>query len=318
MITKLAFVMTDRCTAACDMCCFGCTPRGKQRLETDLIKDVLRQAADIKKLDAVGFTGGEALIYFDQVLECSAYAHSLGLRVTLNSNGFWGNNEARGREMVRALKQAGVEQISFSADRFHQQYVPLDHLRTAMRVASEEGMPVDVSIMETVNSDDIVQMTEALRPEIYQAEVFNHPMLPVGKALETMSSGDFIHFFETKEAKCTYRGLVQMGFDGRYYMCCSQFSQAIPRLNLGDAREVKLADLGHRISSDDYLYVMLKNGLNWFVDRAKALGFDIPDYLCTPCHCCYYVFTNQELQEALAEQVEQEAGRLRLQKLFGL
>ena len=74
MISKLAFTMTNRCTASCAMCCFKCTPNGKMRLETELIKDVCRQVVEAKTVRSVGFTGGEAAIYFDQLLECSAYA----------------------------------------------------------------------------------------------------------------------------------------------------------------------------------------------------------------------------------------------------
>lgn len=317
MFSKLAIAITDRCSAACDMCCFGCSPEGKHILSNALMKDVIRQARDLKGMNAVGFTGGEPFMVFDRLLECAAYAKSLDFPVTVNTNGFWARNESKAREQLKALKEAGVVLLSFSADRYHQQYVPIEDLKAALRLTLEAGMKTDISVLEGVGSDDIVRMTEALRPEIYQTSLINHPMLPVGKALETMKPGDFIRHFETKEAKCPFVGMVQINFDGNYYMCCSQFCRDIPRINLGDAAEVKLADLERRILADDYLYVMLRRGLAWFVDRAREQGFEIPDYLCSPCHCCYYVFRNPELQERIRDQVEAEAGRLRVQHLLG-
>ena len=92
-IGKLAIAMTDKCSAACDMCCFGCSPQGKRTLSNALMKDVIRQASEIDGVRGVGFTGGDPFMVYDQLLECSAYAKSLGLRVTVNTNGFWGRNE---------------------------------------------------------------------------------------------------------------------------------------------------------------------------------------------------------------------------------
>lgn len=317
-IGKLAIVMTDKCSAACDMCCFGCSPQGKRTLSNELMKDVIRQASEIDGVRSVGFTGGDPFMVYDQLLECSAYAKSLGLRSTVNTNGFWGRNEKKALEMLTALKAAGVEALSFSADRHHQQYVPIEDLKAAMRLTSAVGMKSDISIMETAHSDDIVQMTEALRPEIYQASVVNHPMLPVGSALEKVQEGEFIRYFESKDARCTFFGMVQLNFDGNYYMCCSQFCREIPRINLGSAKEVPLKDLERRITSDDYLYVMLRRGLAWYIDLARQLGYEIPQYLCSACHCCYYVFRNQKLLDEIKDQVQEEAGRLRVQHLLGV
>lgn len=314
---KLAICMTDRCSAACDMCCFGCSPQGKRTLGNDLMMDVIRQASEIEGITAVGFTGGDPFMVYDQLLACSAYAKSLGLRITVNTNGFWGKNERKAREMVRELKEAGVEEFSFSADRYHQAFVPIEDLRTAMRVGKEAGIRLDLSIMETEGSDDVIVMTERLRPEIYNATVTNHPMLPVGKALEKIEEGQFIRYFESREARCPFVGMVHLNFDGHYYLCCSQFCRDIPRINLGHAGEVRLKDLERKVTSDDYLYVMLRKGLAWFVELAHDLGFVIPDYLCSPCHCCYYVFNNAELLEKIKDQVEEEAGRLRIQHLLG-
>ena len=317
MFHKLAIGITDKCSAACDMCCFGCSPQGKHTLSIELLKDVIRQASEMEGTRAVGFTGGDPFMVYDLLLESCAYAKSLGLRITVNTNGFWGRNEKRALEMLKALKAAGVELLSFSADRYHQQYVPIEDLKTAMRLTQAVGMRCDISIMETAHSDDIVRMTEALRPEIYQTSVVSHAMLPVGKALERVQDGEFIRHFETKEAKCGYFGMMQLNFDGNYYMCCSQFCREIPRIKLGDAREVPLKDLQRRITSDDYLYVMLRNGLVWYINLARERGYEIPNYLCSACHCCYYVFRNQKLLDEIKDRVEQEAGRLRVQHLLG-
>ena len=317
MFSKLAVCMTNRCSAACDMCCFGCSPKKKTHLSTEQIKSSIRQAAETGAFKSVGFTGGEPFHYYDQLLECSAYGKELGLRITINTNGFWAKNEKLAREKLLALREAGVEYLSFSADSYHQAYVPVDVLRAALRLTYECGMQSSLSIMETVDSQDLITYTEALRPEIYLTALTPHPMLPIGKAMESFSEDKYIRFFETKEAKCTFMGLLQLNFDGNYYMCCSQFCREIPPTNLGKASEVEIKDTERMITSNDYLYVMLRHGFIWYIDLAKKKGFEIPDYLCSPCHCCYFVFRNKKLMSAIEEEVREEAGRLRVQHLLG-
>ena len=317
MYSRLGIAITDKCNAACEMCCFGCSPKATHTLSRELIKDVIRQAGESGEIRTVGFSGGEAFLYFDLLLECSSYAKSLGLPVSINTNGFWGRNEKRALEMLKALKEAGVYLICFSADSYHQQYVPIEDLRTAMRLTHAVGIEVDINIMKTEYSDDIVRMTEALRPEIYEATIAHHPMLPVGKALENMKSSDFVDSIESKDARCTFHSIVTVCFDGNYYMCCSQFCMEIPLLKLGNANEIAFKDVKKRIISNDYLYVMLRNGFGWYVDQARELGYDIPERVCTGCHCCYLIFRNQKLLDDIRERVEEEAGRLRVQHLLG-
>ena len=317
MKKKLAIAMTDRCSAACEICCFSCSPQGERTLSTALMKDVIRQACEMD-IPSVGFTGGEPFLVFDQLLECTSYASSLGMQVTVNSNGFWGRNEKRARQMLKELKEAGAQLISFSADQYHQAFVPIEDLKMAMRLCTETGLLCDVSIMETAGSDNLLRTTKALRPEIYHATVGVHPALPAGKALETVGDGAFIQHFCTRQARCTGYGLFQLNFDGSYYMCCSQFCREIPRLRLGTAQELMLKDLGRKVASDDFLYVMLRDGLGWFVVKAHEVGVEVPDRMCTPCHLCVFLFTNQELEERLRDCVKEEAERLRLQHLLGL
>ena len=317
MFSRLGIGITDKCSAACEMCCFGCSPAGKRNLSREIMMDVIRQAGEAEEIRSVGFSGGEAFLYFDLLLECTAYAHAQGLKVSVNSNGFWGKNEKRAREMLRELKTAGMGLICFSADTYHQQYVPLEDLRTAMRLTHEAGIEVDLSIMRTAQPDGIVYVAEALRPEIYDATVTYYPMLPVGKALENMKEADFVDSIRTQAARCTFNGIVTLCFDGNYYMCCSQFCTDIPRLKLGTPGEMTLRDAETRVASDDYLYVMLMNGFGWYADQARALGYDIPERVCTACHCCYLIFRNEKLLEDLKERVEEEAGRLRIQHLLG-
>ena len=62
---------------------------------------------------------------------------------------------------------------------------------------------------------------------------------------------------------------------------------------------------------------MLRDGLSWYVERAKKLGFDFPERVVASCHLCNLIFNNRELLKAIKPQVEEEASRLRLNHLLG-
>ncbi|MCR5724424.1 MAG: radical SAM protein [Treponema sp.] len=316
LFSKLAIAITDKCSAACSMCCFSCSPSGTQHLETDLIKSVIDEMAETKTMRSIGWTGGEAFLYYDQIKECTIYAKSKGFRLTINTNGYWGKDEKRAREMIKELKQIGIEVVSFSADRYHQKFVPIEDLRTALRVCNEEKMLTDISFMDTTDSDDIVKLTEALRPEIYQTLIQPHPLLPVGRAMKTIKKDQIVTGFKTENAKCSFNGLIHLNFDGYYYLCCSQFCKEIPPLKIGKAGVTPFAELEKKVSSNPYLYIMLTNGFHWYIEKAKEYNIEIPDYLCSSCHCCYFVFRNMDFLRQIRDDVEKEFERLRLQKLF--
>ena len=57
--------MTRRCNAACDICCFSCSPASRQHLDPDLIRTVLEQAASVDSIKEIHFTGGEPFLDFE-------------------------------------------------------------------------------------------------------------------------------------------------------------------------------------------------------------------------------------------------------------
>ena len=98
--TNLGFIMTNKCNASCGICCFSCSPKGSLLLDWGRMKEYIEQAAEIGTFETIGFSGGEAILHFDQLRDCMAYASSFGFRVTLVTNGFWGRDRERGTKMI--------------------------------------------------------------------------------------------------------------------------------------------------------------------------------------------------------------------------
>jgi hypothetical protein len=84
------------------------------------------------------FTGGEPFLNFDLLRRAVEIATELEIpSLFVETNGFWGRNEQRAREMLRELKEAGLVGLLISVNPFFLEYVPFEATDTAIQVAHE-------------------------------------------------------------------------------------------------------------------------------------------------------------------------------------
>ena len=86
---QLIIQYTDRCNARCPQCGMRVTadfPRSK--LTVDEGKRIIDAAAS-RGFESLSFTGGEPLLYLDEIIELLSYAHKAGIKYTpTGTNGF--------------------------------------------------------------------------------------------------------------------------------------------------------------------------------------------------------------------------------------
>ena len=88
-------------------------------LPVHIAEAAIREAGAMENMKTLIISGGEPWLLFEEVVEYASLASSLGLSVTLYSNGFWGKDASAAHKAVRQMKEAGVGCVSFSADRYH-------------------------------------------------------------------------------------------------------------------------------------------------------------------------------------------------------
>src|SRR5260370_32667013 len=59
---------TMACALACDFCCYGCHSGRTEKMPVELALNLVEQAAQLKIFSSVGFTGGEVMLFFDELL----------------------------------------------------------------------------------------------------------------------------------------------------------------------------------------------------------------------------------------------------------
>ncbi len=130
-------MLTYRCSAACRHCLVMSAPSQNPSLVS--IDDGVRYAAEFHQLDRlVMIAGGEALLFFDHVLEMCQRISDSGLAVDfIESNGSWCGSDELVVERLSLLQDAGVQGMFFSLDAFHQEFIPAERVGRGIRIARE-------------------------------------------------------------------------------------------------------------------------------------------------------------------------------------
>jgi hypothetical protein len=129
------------------MCSTNAGPHRNEKMdlaEARIYLDQARELADIKKLI---ITGGEPLLFFDEIVEVLAYARSLGLITKVVTNAFWADSEENAVTKLEDLRNNGLDYLSISTDRFHQEFVPIAYVRHALKAAIALGVPRDIGLV---------------------------------------------------------------------------------------------------------------------------------------------------------------------------
>jgi hypothetical protein len=298
------------------MCCYSCTPQGNTRLDLDTVKDYIRQAHERGDVKTISFSGGEAVLHYNDLRDSMKYAQELGLKSTLVTNGFWGSDVAKGYEMLKGLVEVGLQDVSMSVDRFHQEYVPIESVRNAIRIAERLGVLSTLSLMDTRGNNSVSEILSCLRPEIYQKNLIVYPCSNTGAAVKNIPANQFIRVVDRYSAACPYENDIVILFDGKIMFCCSQYSHKIPIVWLGHISDTSLEQAVTHLQCNDYLYLLLKYGFRWYIGLAWRLGFKLREKYSVSCELCYELFTNEKFLYVAGPHVKREADRIRLEKLL--
>ncbi len=163
----LSILTTRRCTAACDHCCVGASPRATQAIPLERIRGLIDEASRVPSIELIGFTGGECFLLGAALDDLIARVSSKKLRSRVITNGYWAVSERAARLRLASLVDAGLGEMMLSTGTFHQRFVPVSRVIDAARAAAEAGVRTRISIEACDQSSfDESQVFDALRDQI--------------------------------------------------------------------------------------------------------------------------------------------------------
>lgn len=185
----LAGVMLSyKCTIACKHCLFACKPGNPDAVMS--VADAVLYIEEFSKLGRiVHLSGGEPFMFYDVLLEAAALSSKRGYPPhMIQTNCSWCTDDGLVEERFRALRDIGLLGMYFSADPYHQEFVPAENVLRAIRIATDVfGTDNIVGSGSAVfrNPDELEKI--AKDPERLKAHVRSAPPRLVGRAFLALS-----------------------------------------------------------------------------------------------------------------------------------
>jgi hypothetical protein len=142
---NLALYFTLACTARCDHCITFAGPKVARKMSLEQAEKIIEMAARTPTLDGICFTGGENLIHGQQMLQLVRDCTRYGLRSEIISNGYWATSREAAVALIKPFRDAGLERLHISIDRYHLPYVATKRVHIALDALRELGFFREIS-----------------------------------------------------------------------------------------------------------------------------------------------------------------------------
>lgn len=317
------------CPLACDYCCYTCGPKRTETMDLDFAMSLVDQAATLGVFDEFGFTGGEPLVYFDDILKLTTRMAGYGMPFSMISACDWAADDASTRAKLLPLIDRGMSVFTASYDPSHERFVPRDYVRRAIDTMLSKGRR---SVLCGSFYDDTTNLAE-LFPQYADnpmVSLVTRVVLPKVGRMERRDDVQPSYYkgTDTSSGGTCYKRFyhdVTVFWDGEVYPCCSVYNRATPGISYGNAYDEPLVDIWDRIAGSLFLRYIKQGGFDVLYDfigkRDPALAARLPDRSKTigPCHLCSVMMRDADLsrdihalfaQEEL-ERVRTIIGRLR-------
>jgi hypothetical protein len=312
----LSLLTMRRCTAACDHCAIGGSPRARGAIPVARMHALIDEALRIPSIERVVFSGGECFLLRDDLDRLVAHAVLNGFGTRAISNGYWAIGEDAARKRIAPLRAAGLQELMLSTGSFHQRYVPLERVVFAAREAARAGIAVRVSVEDCDQSPFDASVVEAaLAPEIAGRRVV------VGRDPWITDAGRRGETTLTHEQRTAQRGAYAGGRCGqiltvvtvtpeqRLTACCGFPTEELPALAIGSVADAPLDEVLENapdVLLQMWLHVAGPQRIAEFVAR-YAPGFALP---AAPsiCEACTYLQRDERAMRVLAEHGSAVAG----------
>jgi len=309
----VALTYTWTCPFACGHCITESSPTAVGRMTP---QQALRYLPAISRLSpAVTFTGGEPMLYGDDILKLTRRAASLGLEVRLVTGVGWATDGAKTRRSLQELAEAGLCAIGISWDAYHEEFAPQEQVLMVVQFAIEAGLRV--RIRTVITADGQADQSGAIFQHM-PIEFESIPLIRLGRAA-TLPQRCFNWYDTPPRGRCEMLFMPNLEPDGTVCACCGpgHFSRETSPLVLGNADEEPLDGLLVRAASDPYLktifllgpyglYHLLRThpvGRERFLPRSRYTG---------PCELCLDISNSPEVVAAVRSRLEDADGRAML------
>ena len=310
---------TLTCALTCDFCCYHCHPKRNEKMPIELAQRLINEAASMNSFSSVGFTGGEPMLYYEELVTLGTLLKAKGLPFTIATAGHWATSATETMQMVGVLSRLGLLRLNISHDPSHAQFVPSGNIIHIAQAAEVYHLPI--YIIGTFFSTD--EKIELLLPELVgnrYVHFINKYVAKVGRASKKSISQETYQLNLQLDALCCYRRVnhdITVFYDGETYPCCSTFNRSTKGISIGNANEMSLKSLWEKAEGSISLRIMKRQGFGELYriiqQHDPLLYLELPsgNAAVGPCSLCHQLFSDKTLTPKIKRFFDQyEAGKV--------
>jgi hypothetical protein len=305
----LSLFTTRRCTAACDHCAIGGSPRATGAIPVARLHGLIDEAARVPSLRRIAFTGRECFLLGCNLDALIAHARQLGFETRVVTNGYWAVNERAARDRAAALRAAGLDEMMLSTGTFHQEFVPVERVVNAARATAAAGIPVLISVEECDQSSfDAALLYDDLAPLIAEQMVrISHAPWIADAGGRGTTELSHVRARETGLSNAGERcpqilTVLSVTPNQTVTACCGFPMEELPALRIGSVADRPLDEVLAGAPNDLFkmwLHVAGPAGIAEFVSR-HIPGYELPAYA-SVCEACVGLQRDARAMAVVAE-----------------
>ena len=245
----IGLLYTRTCPLACGHCIIESSPKATGKIAFASALAMLPTIA--RHTGTICFTGGEPLLYYSEIVRLVEAAKRLGLITSVVSGAGWVRKRDIAERRIARLKQAGLDKLCVSADRYHEAFSPPDRAHMLADIARREG--ITVIVRGVIGADrNACEEKERFAP----AGVTYHPvpLVRLGAA-RNLPEEHFHHAQVPYGGRCSVALSPVIEPDGNVYACCgpSRYARKPSPLVLGNIHHESLETILLRGAEDPIL-----------------------------------------------------------------
>ena len=293
-INMLTFLVSYKCTNECKHCALQASPNQADiTIQPEDIRMYLEDITQDYDVSEVNFFGGEPLLNFNLLVRLIEEAKKFDIqKIGLPTNGYWGREEETAKKYAQKLKEVGVNLIGFSADVFHQEFIPLINVKRAIKAAHESGIETILSIAQVIGTpsesnffnDETNKICKSISDEFKFCQIIQSQLQVKGRAIKNLL--EYYSMISLPSEKCSIFRTPMYMIDPYGWV----FSQGCQGISLGNAKKNSLSKIisefkprQHPIISK----VIGKGGVSSLLELAIEKGYEPLKGYADKCHACY-------------------------------
>jgi pyruvate-formate lyase-activating enzyme len=312
----LALITTHQCTAACDHCCFACSPKITNRIPATRLRALIDEARVVKSLEQIAFSGGECFLLGDELDALIATAKAYGYQTSCITNGYWAVNRKAARVRMRQAAASGLTAIGLSTGQMHAGFVPVERIVHGAVAAFDAGLQVSIRIEHfrgttfdwrwIVKHPEIMELSDKDRFRVFRSNWIPHAD---GRGQATLRHDASLgRFRKDRISGCEeILDVVSVTPALSLIACCGYPMESIPDLVLGSVEDRTLAEVLDGTPVDFLKVLIHVKGPEFMLKFVKRFvpEYRLPTHYVGICQTCLHMHRDPIAMRVLREHAHE-------------